>query len=577
MAKAPESKPLELGRLLVARKELDPDDLERALREHYQTGERLGQILIRMGLATEESVLRALAEQLSIPYVRLSETEIPRDAIQRVPAKIATHYHLMPVGKADGSLRVAVSDPLDMHTLDDLRLIVGAEIEPVISTREEIEKAIKRYYGIGADTVEGMINEGRTETIEVERGSDVTDLEATAEDASIIRFVNQVITEALGSRATDIHVEPMEHDLRIRYRIDGLLYEAAVPPNLKRFQSAIISRIKIMADMNIAERRLPQDGKIKIKTGDRDYDLRVSTLPSPYGESVGIRILYRDAELINLERLGLDEYHLGILRQMISRPYGIILNTGPTGSGKSTTLYAALSEINKVDRKIISIEDPIEYRIVGVTQIQVNPVIDLTFARILRSVLRHDPDVILVGEVRDTETAEITIRTALTGHLVFSTLHTNDACGAVTRLLDMAIEPYLVASSCIGFIAQRLVRVLCSHCKAPTTISDDILHHLKIAPSDLEGVTIYRDVGCEHCRYTGFYGRTAIYEIVQVNESLKRLIVERQPSNVLRRDAMRHNMRPIREDGWLKIKRGMTTLNEVLRVTMEEEFSVRDE
>jgi len=571
-----ESEAQQLGRILVARNELDPDDLERALREHYQTGERLGQILTKMGLASEEVIQSALAQQLSIPYVRLSEMEIPRDVIQKVPAKIVTHYHLIPIGRSDGVLRVAVSDPLDMHTLDDLRLVLGTDVEPVISTRDEIEKAIKRYYGIGADTVEGMINGGKTESVEVERGGDVTDLEDTAEDASIIRFVNQVITEALASRATDIHVEPMEHDLRIRYRIDGMLYEAAVPPNLKRFQSAIISRLKIMADMNIAERRLPQDGKINIKLGEHDYDLRVSSMPTPYGESIGIRILYRESALINLERLGLDEFHLAILRRMISRPYGIILNTGPTGSGKSTTLYAALSEINKIDSKIISIEDPIEYRIAGVTQVQVNPVIDLTFARILRTVLRHDPDIIMVGEVRDTETAEITIRTALTGHLVFSTLHTNDACGAVTRLLDMGIEPFLVASSCIGFIAQRLVRLLCPGCKVATIIPDEILQHLHIQPQELDGVTVYREVGCEKCRYTGFHGRTAIYEIVQVNESLKRLIVDRAPANVLRHDAIKHDMRPIREDGWLKIKRGITTLNEVLRVTMEEEFDVKE-
>ncbi|KPL10358.1 hypothetical protein AMJ85_05915 [candidate division BRC1 bacterium SM23_51] len=567
----------ELGRILVARNELDPDDLERALREHHQTGERIGQVLIKMGLASEETILRALAEQLSIPYVRLSDVEIPQEVIQRVPAKIVTHYQLMPVGQSDGALRVAVSDPLDMHTLDDLRLVLGTDIEPVISTREEIEEAIKRYYGIGAETVEGLISNGKAESIEVDRGREVTDLEEMAEDASIVRFVNQIISEAFTSRATDIHAEPMEHDLRIRYRIDGMLYEAAVPPNLKRFQSAIISRLKIMADMNIAERRLPQDGKIKLKMGELDYDLRVSTVPTPYGESVSIRILSRDSDLINLERLGLDGFHLEILRRMISRPYGIILNTGPTGSGKSTTLYAALSEINKIDRKIISIEDPIEYRIAGVTQIQVNPVIDLTFARVLRTILRQDPDVIMVGEIRDTETAEITIRTALTGHLVFSTLHTNDACGAVTRLLDMEIEPFLVASSCIGFIAQRLVRLLCPECKVPATIPDEILSHLHIRPEEVEDATIYREVGCERCRYTGFHGRTAIYEIVHVNESLKRLIVQRAPANVLRSDAIRLNMRPIREDGWLKIKRGVTTLNEVLRVTMEEEFDVTDE
>lgn len=567
---------IQLGQILVSRQEIDPDDLERALREHYQSGERLGEILIKMGLVSEEAVLQALAQQLSMPYMRLKDIDVPAEIIQRIPAKIVTHYHLMPISQHDGVLRVAVSDPLDMHKLDDLRLVLNVDVEPVISTGEEIDNAIKRYYGIGADTVESLISNGSTPDIEVETGREVTDLEQMAEDASIIRFVNQVIGESFGSRATDIHVEPMEEDLRIRYRIDGMLYEAAVPPNLKRFQAAIISRLKIMADMNIAERRLPQDGKIKIKMGAKDFDLRVSTVPTPYGESISIRILSRDDELINLERLGLDEFNLEILRKMIARPYGIILNTGPTGSGKSTTLYAALSEINKVDRKIISIEDPIEYRIRGVTQIQVNPVIDLTFARVLRTILRQDPDVIMVGEIRDTETAEITIRTALTGHLVFSTLHTNDACGAVTRLLDMDIEPFLVASSCVGFIAQRLVRLLCRECKVPTTVPARVLESLNVHPDEIEGVTVYREVGCEKCRYTGFHGRTAIYEIVAVNESFKRLIVERASANVLRRDAIDHKMRAIREDGWMKIKRGITTMNEVLRVTMEEEFDAKE-
>jgi type II secretion system protein E len=564
----------ELGQILVAQNELDPDDLERALREHHKTGERIGTVLISMGLVSEETILRALAKQLAIPYVRLSDVKIPRDVIARVPAKIVTHYRLIPVAQNNGTLQVAVSDPLNMHTLDDLRLVLRCDVEPVISTSEDIEEAIKKYYGIGAETVEGLMNDGRTqEVVEIDRTSDITNLEDMAEDASIIRFVNQIISEAMSSRATDIHVEPMEMDLRIRYRIDGVLYEAAVPPNLKRFQPAIISRLKIMADMNIAERRLPQDGKIKIKMGELDFDLRVSTVPTPYGESISIRILSRDSELINLERLGLDKHNLDILRKMITRPYGIILNTGPTGSGKSTTLYAALSEINHVDRKIISIEDPIEYRIRGVTQIQVNPLIDLTFARVLRTILRQDPDVIMVGEVRDTETAEITIRTALTGHLVFSTLHTNDACGAVTRLLDMGIEPFLVASSCIGFLAQRLVRTLCPNCKARTQMPEEFVPLFRLRPNDLAEAELYREVGCDNCRYTGFYGRTAIYEIVTVNESLKRMIVDQAAANVLRRDALKHEMRPIRDDGWLKIKKGITTVNEVFRVTMEEEFS----
>ncbi|MGC8840035.1 MAG: GspE/PulE family protein, partial [Candidatus Sumerlaeaceae bacterium] len=378
---------LQLGQILVLEGKLDADDLELALREHHKSGERIGTILVKMGLVSEEDVLRALAQQLQLPFVRLSEVRIPKEVIEKIPAKIVSHYSLVPLEQSNGTLRVAVSDPLDVHTLDDLRLLLKMEVEPVVAPHKDIEEAIKRYYGIGADTVEELIQEqGNETTIEVDRT--VEDIDDMAEDASIVRFVNQIIAEAISDRATDIHVEPFEHELRIRYRIDGMLYEAAIPPSIKRFQSAIISRIKIMADMNIAERRLPQDGKIKVRVQDRDYDLRVSTLPTPYGESISIRILSRDSDLISLDRLGLDEYQLKILRRMIQKPHGIIFVTGPTGSGKSTTLYAALTEINTVDKKILTVEDPIEYRIPGVTQVQVNPQIDLTFARVLRTMLR---------------------------------------------------------------------------------------------------------------------------------------------------------------------------------------------
>ncbi len=562
---------LQLGQILVLEGKLDADDLELALREHHKSGERLGTILIKMGLVTEEDVLRALAQQLQLPFVRLSEVQIPKEVIEKIPAKIVSHYSLVPLEQSNGTLRVAVSDPLDVHTLDDLRLVLKMEIEPVVAPRKDIEEAIKRYYGIGADTVEELMQEqGNETTIEVDRT--IEDIDEMAEDASIVRFVNQIIAEAISDRATDIHVEPFEQELRIRYRIDGMLYEAAIPPSIKRFQSAIISRIKIMADMNIAERRLPQDGKIKVRVQDRDYDLRVSTLPTPYGESISIRILSRDSDLISLDRLGLDEYHLKILRRMIQKPHGIIFVTGPTGSGKSTTLYAALTEINTVDKKILTVEDPIEYRIPGVTQVQVNPQIDLTFARVLRTMLRQDPDVIMVGETRDPETAQAAIRAALTGHLVFSTLHTNDAAGAVSRLLDMGIEPFLVASSVEGLIAQRLVRVLCPDCKVSFTPSPEVLNRLRVNKLDTTDAKFMRPAGCEKCRYTGFRGRTAIYEIIKVTEDLKQMIVARRPSNEIKQAAIANGMRTIREDGWLKVRAGLTTIDEVLRVTMEDEF-----
>lgn len=561
----------QLGQLLVAAGKLDVDDLDIALREHKKSGERLGSILTKMGMVSDEDVLRALAQQLSLPFIKLSEHQIRKDVIERIPAKLVNHYHLVPFDQQNGTLKVAVSDPLNIHVLDDLRLLLKMEVEPVVSSQKEIDDAIKKYYGIGAATVEELMEDkGSDGAIDVERA--VEDIDEMAEDAAIVRFVNQIIAEAMSDRATDIHVEPLEHELRVRYRIDGMLYEAAIPPSIKRFQSAIISRIKIMADLNIAERRLPQDGKIKVKMADKEYDLRVSTVPTPYGESISIRILSRDSELISLDRLGLDDHNCGLLRKMILKPHGIIFVTGPTGSGKSTTLYASLSEINTVDKKILTVEDPIEYRIAGVTQVQVQEHIDLTFKHVLRAFLRQDPDVIMVGETRDPETAQTAIQAALTGHLVFSTLHTNDAAGAVSRLLDMGIEPFLIASSVEGLIAQRLVRVLCPECKQTFQPGPEVIARLTSSRLNTENANFMKPTGCEKCRYTGFRGRTAIYEIVKINETLKRLIVEREPSNVLKKQAISDGMRTIREDGWIKVRTGATTIDEVLRVTMEDEF-----
>ncbi|MFP4379277.1 MAG: GspE/PulE family protein [Candidatus Sumerlaeia bacterium] len=561
----------ELGHILVEMRVLDPDELDRALMEHHKSGERLGNVLLKMGLVTEDELLQAVARQNGLRFVRLGDIEIPPEVISRVPARLATHYKIMPVAFDSEMLEVALSDPNNVRMLDDLRLNLRIEIEPVVATQKDISEAVKYYYGTGADTIEEL-SEDSEGSVTLEAESTVDDIEDMAEDASIIRFVNQVFMEAVGERATDVHIEPMENDLRIRYRIDGVLYESPVPPNIKRFQSAIISRVKIMADMDIAERRLPLDGKIKVKKGNDEFDMRVSSVPTPYGESISIRILTRDEEFINLEKLGFDNRHLGILRDMISRPHGIILVTGPTGSGKSTTLYAGLSEINTAERKLITTEDPIEYRMNGVTQIQINTTIGLTFARCLRAILRQDPDILLVGEIRDSETAEISIQSALTGHLVFSTIHTNDACGAVTRLLDMDIEPFLISSSLEGLIAQRLVRVLCPECKEKFNPSDDLLRRVNVTQDARGEFEVYRPRGCESCRYTGYRGRTAIYEMVQIKEGFRRLIVENASTNDLKRHAIRHGMQPMRQDGWKKIKQGITSIEEVLRVTMEEDL-----
>jgi type II secretion system protein E len=569
----------QLGAILVEKGLLDPDTLDSAVRESRKAGEELNRTLVRMGFCDADDVLEALADSLGVPFRKLTNAQPDVELLRLVPAKVAEHYSIIPLELEDGVLRVAIEDPLDMHTFDELRRLLNVEVEPIVASGEEIDKARNRLYGIGGATMMGLEEEreasGKLDDLSMNDNIEIDD-ELAAEDASIVRFVNQIIQEAFRDRATDIHVEPLDKDLRIRYRIDGMLYEAPIPPAIKRYQQAIISRIKIMADLNIAERRLPQDGKIKIMMQGKEYDLRVSTVPTPYGESSAIRILSRDSELCTLDRLGFSEYHKVIMRDLIKKPHGIILITGPTGSGKSTTLYAALSEINGPELKIITIEDPIEYRIPGVTQIQVAPAIDLTFARVLRTILRQDPDVIMVGETRDPETAKITIQTALTGHLVFSTLHTNDAPGAVTRLEDMGVEPFLIASSVEGILAQRLVRVLCNECKSAYKPEEALLRQVNVLREDTRDMKFYRPVGCETCRYTGFRGRTALHEMFKMTEDLRRIVVDGASANQIKSMAMKQGMRPIRWDGWDKIKKGATTIEEVLRVTMEDEFSKED-
>ncbi|MCE5228125.1 Flp pilus assembly complex ATPase component TadA [bacterium] len=562
-----------LGEMLVGKGLLNIDDLDQALTEQKRSGERIGEVLVKMGAIREDDLMKTLSEQLGIPFEPLTDSAIDRAVIESVPARLVNLYEVIPLSKNGATLRVAMRDPLDVHIIDELRLHLKLEIDPVFATAKDIRDSIKKFYGIGADTMEGMIEEETATEISIgEVRAEVDNIEDLAQDASIVRFVNQIMLEAIDDRATDIHFEPLEERMRIRYRIDGLLYEASVPTTVSRYQSAIISRLKIMADMNIAERRLPQDGKIKIKKGETDYDLRVSTVPTPYGESVVLRILSRDSEFITLEKLGFDGHHAKVLRSMIHKPHGVILVSGPTGSGKSTTLYAALNEINTIDKKILTIEEPIEYRINGVMQVQVNPAISLTFARLLRTFLRQDPDIIMVGETRDLETAEITIRTALTGHLVFTTIHTNDACSVVTRLLDMGIEPFLISSSVEGLLAQRLVRKLCPYCKKPFVPEPELLRRVNVGGDDPASLHLYKAAGCEKCRYTGFMGRTAVYEIVQITEEFRRLIVERAPANILKRLAVKQGMQPLRHDGWAKCKAGLTTIDEVLRVTMEDEM-----
>ncbi len=558
---------------------IDEDALDSAIRESHKLGVRLEDLLIEQEICDEEKVLEALAKSLLLPFSKLADSQPDHPALDLVPAALADHFDIFPISLKDGFLTIATANPHDMFMIDELRRQLGVEVDVVVAPRADIKKTRDKSYGYGRSVMDQLSRENDSEDHSTEDDMmslgdniDINSDEA-AQDATIIKFVNQLIQEAMRDRATDIHVEPMDRELRIRYRIDGMLYEAPIPPAIKRFQAAIISRLKIMADLNIAERRLPQDGKIKIKMGTREFDLRVATVPTPYGESIAIRILSRDSEMTTLEKLGYEGNHLTLMRQMITKPYGIIFVTGPTGSGKSTTLYAGLSEINSVDRKILTIEDPIEYRIPGVTQIQVNSPIGLTFARILRSTLRLDPDVIMVGETRDPETAKITIATAMTGHLVFSTLHTNDACGAFTRLTDMGVEPFLVASSVEGILAQRLVRRLCNNCKQPYKPDADLIRQINMTREDTSKLTFLRPVGCESCRYTGYSGRTALVEMVRMSENVRRKVVDNSSASEVKSVAMKEGMRPIRFDGWRKVKAGLTTADEVLRVTMEDEFN----
>lgn len=557
-----------LGETLVQKGLISRSQLAIGLGEHQKTGEFLGLTLIKLGLIKEEALYPVLSEQLNIPYVMMKDASIDTKILEKIPARFACHYKFMPVKFNDNALTVALTDPLDIEILDDLRLLLGCDINAVLAGGQDIVDAIRRYYGVGAETIEKIMHAGKDiEEILLSRAR-TEDIEDVAEDASIIRFVNQILSQAVRDRATDIHIEPYEDELRVRYRVDGVLYDIPIPQNIKYFRSAITSRIKIMAGLDIAERRLPQDGRVKIKMGGEELDLRISILPTQFGESVDIRLL-SSSMLYSLKRLGLSGFDLALLGRLIHKPHGIIFVTGPTGSGKTTTLYSCLSKINQKDKKIITIEDPIEYQLKGVTQVQIHPRIGLNFATGLRSMLRHDPDVMMVGEVRDFETVETTIRVALTGHLVFSTLHTNDAAGAITRLLDMGVEPYLVSSSVECFIAQRLVRLLCPECRVEKKPDKKVLKEFGI-DGNLNSLIIYEGKGCEACKFSGYKGRTGIYEFLLMNEDIRDLVLRRASSDQIKNKALRSGMRTLRMDGWEKIRQGLTTINEVIRVTKED-------
>jgi len=561
----PQKKKLLIGEMLIERKLVTADELDQALKEQRNTGEFVGRVLIKLGHLTEEELLPILSEQLGIEYVSLKAVKIDKSIAKTIPAKFVTHYKIMPVKLEGNMLTIAMTDPLDINVLDDMKLLLGHDIRPVFASEKDITDTLNKYYGVGAETIESMMSNSPASALKAgSKTSNITDL---SEDASIIKFVNQILNQAVRDRATDIHIEPYENELKVRFRIDGVLYDANIPPTIKHFQSALVSRIKIMADLNIAERRLPQDGRMKIKIENEEVDMRVSILPTPFGESVDLRIL-KSGVLWDIERLGFFKDDMKLLEDLIKRPHGIIFVTGPTGSGKTTTLYACLNKINKHDKKIITIEDPIEYQINNVTQIQIHPKIGLTFAQGLRSMLRHDPDIMMVGEVRDFETAEITIRFALTGHLVFSTIHTNDAAGGVTRLLDMGIEPYLVSSSVECFVAQRLVRLICDNCKREAKPSQAILEEVGLKKAIGK---IYEGAGCDKCKFTGYRGRTAIFELLIIDDEIRQMILKRTSSNEIKKLAVSKGMKTLRDDGLHKVMEGLTTIAEVIRVTQQNE------
>ncbi len=528
--------------------------------------------LLKKGIVDKQTVLRKLAEELDLEAIDLNKTVPEKEALDKVSARIAFYYHFLPLEFKEGhSLVIAVGYPFDIKTQDELMIHLGCNIKMKLALEEDIYESLKRYYGLGADTVD-KISRSTKETDEAPV-KEIENIEELAEDASIMKLVNQIIFEAYKRRATDIHIEPYRGEVSIRYRIDGVLYDANVSPQIKKFILPIISRIKIMCNLNIVEKRLPQDGRAIVKTHEQNLDLRISTLPTPYGESMVIRILPTKM-LFSLEKLGFSDNDLKIVERLISKPNGIIFITGPTGSGKTTTLYAFLSKLNTRDRKIITIEDPIEYELKGVTQIQVAPDIGLDFAKGLRSILRHDPDVIMVGEVRDLETAEIAIRVSLTGHLVFSTLHTKDAASGIARLIDIGIEPYLVSSSIESFIAQRLVRVICPYCKeddrgVSVELKNRIAQDLSLASP--EELRVFKGVGCERCNFTGYLGRTGIYEILLMDEVIRDLVVERAQTEQIKKVAVQRGMNTLRQDGWYKVMQGITTPSEVMRVVSSED------
>ncbi|MBO7309240.1 MAG: type II/IV secretion system protein [Kiritimatiellae bacterium] len=529
-------------------------------------GMTLCEAAVKFGGHREIEVLTGVGSALGLEIIDLETNQPTADALTKIPASAVYQYNVLPYRYDGHTMTIVVSDPFDTTPSDSLRLIASCPVKMALSTKEDVEKAVKKYYGVGADAIEKMIDDDRY-SVDDEFGTMTKiDVNEMGEEASIVRFVNQIIVEADRQGATDIHIEPQETELRIRYRIDGMLHKVDVPPQLNRLKAAIISRIKVMANLDIAEKRLPMDGRIGIKISGQDIDIRVSTMPAAYGESISLRLLAKSGSFVKMADLGFNERDFAVVDKIIHRPNGIFLVTGPTGSGKSTSLYSFLHEVNKIDVRIMTAEDPIEYHMAGINQVQMQADIGMTFARALRAFLRQDPDIIMVGEIRDRETAEIAINASLTGHMVFSTLHTNDAAGAFPRLIDMGVEPFLIASAVAGVMGQRLCRRLCPNCMKEVPL-DMKYYTLNYAP---EKNTVFEPNGCDACSRTGYKGRRALFEVLEVDEDIEGAIVRRENATEIRNRSLAKGMKTLREDGWAKAFRGVTSVKEIMRVTEEQ-------
>lgn len=564
-----------IGQILMETTSLTAQQLEEALLVQREKGNKLGEILVSLRFVRAEDILRALSIQIGIPFVsEINPEEIPSDLVNQVPINFAKRNEIIPLRREEGNVLVAIADPVNHWAIDDLHLLFDQPIRPIIASSQQITEAINVSYNrqVGSDqTVMSDLDEENLDQMAQEL-EEVQDLLESADEAPIIRLVNQLLFRAVKQGASDIHIEPFERELIVRFRIDGVLYDIMHPP--RKAQNSILSRVKIMANLNIAEKRLPQDGRIRIKLAGKDIDIRVSTLPTSFGESIVMRLLDRSKVLLTLDSLGISGHNLKVIRELIHKSHGILLVTGPTGSGKTTTLYAGLAEINEPDVKIITVEDPVEYQLPGINQTQVNPKIELTFASGLRAILRQDPDVVMIGEIRDRETAEIAIQASLTGHLVLSTLHTNDSASSATRLIDMGVEPFLVASSVIGIIAQRLVRTLCTECAEPHEPTSYEMDQLGVKPEQIAGKKIYRAIGCGACLETGYAGRMAVHEILLVDDEIRGLITQSADAMTIKRAALRKGMLSLRDAGIQLILDGRTTIDEVLSITQEDTIRV---